>query len=364
LQLTTAKPWNSIRFELPKTIPTMISAEELRYLYWLGRDFWTARGHVVEIGPWLGGSTFALAAGMAAHGGKAHGHLHVFDSFIWQSFMAKRAPLPLQPGDDFRAFFERNLEPYRDLLVVQQSSIPDDRKTGGTFAVLSERKDVADEDRLRWTAGPIEILFVDGAKSWGGLLYLLKEVAGALVPGQSLLVCQDYKHWGSYWVPAVMELLADHFRLVHILDENTVSFSCIKPLEPEHFLKLADYETVSPARGAEALEKAACRLEAHGDPRGAVLVRLAKARYLAQRNATTLAIEAFRAVERRSSARHHAHAVEDTRGWIERLSSVQLPPSAWFRARRQSYRLIRYGRRLYARAQRLVRAQPAVRSSP
>ena len=42
----------------------MLSPEECQYLYWLGRSAWTGQGDVVEIGPWLGGSTVCLAAGM------------------------------------------------------------------------------------------------------------------------------------------------------------------------------------------------------------------------------------------------------------------------------------------------------------
>lgn len=351
-------------FELPSTIPTMISAEERRYLHWLGREFWTARGEVVEIGPWLGGSTYSLATGMAAHRSKAHRRLHVFDSFIWLPFMSHRAPLPLKPGDNFQTFFERNLEPYRELLVVNCKTLPDDRSTGGSLAVLADRKDVAESDRLRWNDGPIEILFIDGAKSQGGLLYLLKETAASLVPRQSLMVCQDYKHRGSYKLPAFVELLSDHFRLVHLLDQNTVSSACIRPTDPNQIHKLADYESLSPARGAAVLESAARHLEAHGDPGGAVLIRLAKAGYLAQRGAAEQAIPEFREVERVSLPRQHSRAVHDTLRWLETLLEVRLVPSAWFRARCKVYWFLRYGAHLYAQAKRLVGAQAVVQEAP
>ena len=57
-------------------VPTMLSPEERRYLYWLGNEVWSGRGCVVEIGSWLGGSTVCLAAGMRASGHPAAGRLH------------------------------------------------------------------------------------------------------------------------------------------------------------------------------------------------------------------------------------------------------------------------------------------------
>jgi hypothetical protein len=59
--LPASKDWNGIRFRLPPTIPSMISAEERRYLYWLASENWKCEGHIVEVEPWLGGSTYCLA---------------------------------------------------------------------------------------------------------------------------------------------------------------------------------------------------------------------------------------------------------------------------------------------------------------
>ena len=91
--------WIDVPFALPSAIPTMISDEERRYLYWLAARVWSGSGDIVEIGPWLGGSTYCLAAGMCDSGHRVAGRLKVFDNFIWRDFMADRAPLELRPGD-------------------------------------------------------------------------------------------------------------------------------------------------------------------------------------------------------------------------------------------------------------------------
>jgi len=61
---------------LPR-VPTMLTPEERLYLHWLGAVVWSGRGCVVEIGPWLGGSTVCLAAGMRASGHPARGAWNV-----------------------------------------------------------------------------------------------------------------------------------------------------------------------------------------------------------------------------------------------------------------------------------------------
>ena len=73
--------------------------------------------------------------------------------------------------------------------------------------------------------GPIEILFIDGAKSWRGMSHLLRIVRERIVPGTTLLVCQDYKYWGTYWVPMMMSRLREYVEPVHnVLGATTVAF--------------------------------------------------------------------------------------------------------------------------------------------
>ena len=61
----------------------------------------------------------------------------------------------------------------------------------------------------------VEILFIDGAKSWRGMAHLIGALSKNLMPGMSLLVCQDYKFWGAYWVPIMMHRLRGHVEVVH-----------------------------------------------------------------------------------------------------------------------------------------------------
>ena len=119
-----ANPWRRLTVPDPG-IPTMISPEERTYLFWLSSQVWTGCGHIVEIGPWLGGSTYCLASGMTRHGGVTDKRLHTFDDFIWRSFMGDRATEALQPGESFLDLFQVNLQEFENIIVAHRQALPE-----------------------------------------------------------------------------------------------------------------------------------------------------------------------------------------------------------------------------------------------
>src|SRR5439155_13855185 len=65
-------------------IPGMISREERRYYQYIGK-FYSGQGEIVELGPWLGCSTFYILSGLAKNPNFAAKHLHVYDDFVWRA---------------------------------------------------------------------------------------------------------------------------------------------------------------------------------------------------------------------------------------------------------------------------------------
>ena len=112
----------------------MISDEEKRFLVWLTAQRWTGRGHVVEMGPWLGGSTACLATGMRANPARADWKLHVYDMFVWREYMEERHSLPIQVGESFEPFFVENLREHADLLHIHNASLTDEVVERDTLA--------------------------------------------------------------------------------------------------------------------------------------------------------------------------------------------------------------------------------------
>jgi len=340
--------WLDISFDYPRDVPTMISAEERRYLYWLGRTVWSGAGNVVEIGPWLGGSTVCLAAGMRDSGRDATGRLHVFDNFIWRDFMAARAPLGVAAGESFEPFFRQNTAAFADIVVPSARALPDEAIDGDTEAAgkrFTAGEDVAPLDAL--PEGDVDILFIDGAKSWRGMCHLLRIARDRLVPGKSMLVCQDYKYWGTYWVPLVMSRIGAHVTPVHNnLTSTTVTFRVDTPI-PESIVggfesHVRDIDTSSALDGIDA---AAALLDADGDAGGAATVRLAQVAFLSHQNRVEEAARALARCEASWPFMLGHYQLERARGYLRMERGRPVPPGLRLRASRLTQRIARKFRR-------------------
>lgn len=313
----------------------MISAEERRYLFWLGASFWKGQGHVVEMGPWLGGSTICLAAGMKKGARDGARRLHVYDSFVWRAFMAKRCSLDLAVGDSFEPFFLENLKDYRDLLTVSRSSLPDEQVETDSAAKALREESSGPKERVHWPQGePIEILFVDGAKSWSGFRELLTTFGPSLIAGQSLLVLQDFKYWGTFWIAAITEILSESLKLEHILNRNTVTFRVVSPLDVQTLAAIPEWSDLDSEECARLVESAARRLDSGGDAAGAVIVRLSRVRMWLHKGSTQRALEEFRTSEGKWPLSGPDRQLEAVRSWLQSQTGVALPPAFRTRARR------------------------------
>jgi hypothetical protein len=342
-------PWEDVDMTLPASIPTMISREERRYLRWLGQSCWTGRGHVVEVGPWLGGSTYCLCTGLRDNPASRESgfKMHVYDAFEWRAFMSERAPLPLKVGDSFLPYFEENLRSFEGAIVPHRRVLPDDAIQSDPVARGVRHTQASQTDLFRWDSGPIQILFVDGAKSWDGFVHLLRETGSSLVANESIIVCQDYKHWGCYWVPALCELLKEQLTMVHVLRQNTVAFRVTRELSSEVLRALPSSADVRVDRVAGALSAAAERLERLGDVGGAASLRLGRVRFLGHRGELERAVRDFAQLERQWPAALSERALSDARKWLsqQRGSPLSFPLIS---------RLARVRRTALRRARKLV----------
>ena len=340
--LRAREPWRGIDFAPPPSIPTMISSEEMDYLYWLGRNAWDGSSGVVEIGPWLGGSTWCLASGIEDNPRRsAASPLHVIDNFVWRPFMADRAALQLQPNDSFRPYFEQNLGPKRDLLVVHEANLPDD-----------ESADLTHDQPVRGDAGHIPILsgeelpeqigiaFIDGAKSWTGLRHLLAKIAPRSLPGRTLLVLQDFKDRACYWIPlGVAALLREQPRcleVVHVLKQNIVTLRVAKTISASRLDGLPeDISDISVSEGLGLIDTAATLIGGRRDPAGRAIVMLAGVSFLGAKGEWDEAIARFELVDRTWPwFGQPVGQLAACRRWLEARTGRSLPRSARARSAR------------------------------
>ncbi|MFZ2970149.1 MAG: class I SAM-dependent methyltransferase [Minisyncoccia bacterium] len=288
--------WKKINFRYPSKIPTMISREERKYLYWVGKSFWSGKGVIVEIGPWLGGSTVCLAMGMKSSGHPTYKRLKVFDNFIWRDFMKVRAKLPLNPGESFENYFLENLADYREIIDHRKEALPDD--------VIPNNREAAnmrffETDHVRiiekFSDDPIEILFIDGAKSFKSMLHLLKTFNNNFVPGKTCFICQDYKYYGTYWVPILMIKLEKYLEPVHnVIRGSTVTFRLISAI-PSGLLNNIE-SNIDLMNTDEMLNEIKCasnKLIEDGDSLGGKNILLGGVKFLSHQNKIDSAVKEF-----------------------------------------------------------------------
>jgi hypothetical protein len=324
------KTWLNEQMVYNAEVPTMLASEEKQYLYWLGKRLWLGEGLVVEVGPWLGGSTVCLAAGMKMSGYDATKKLHTLDNFIWREFMGKRVSLPIKSGESFRAFFETNIEGFRDIVQIHTVALPDEpiyhdpRAQSRRFFEVSQIPIITD-----FEGSLIEIFFLDGAKSWRGIQHLMKIFCQKLAEGKSYIVCQDYKFWGGYWIPVMMTRLKKYLEPVHnILSGDTVTFKVTAPIPEVIFdtfqTSVLDLDT---AKTLDQIHYASSLLKSDGDTLGAAKVFLSGVTFLTHQNKNSDAKELFKQVQLTWPLGHSIDHLERARHYLEHEKSCRIPYS-------------------------------------
>lgn len=201
-------PWNTDPLRGDLGAETMLSDDEVNYLRWLGKSVYTGAGRVVELGSFLGGSTLALCSGLAENPAWTT-PLLAYDRFIMFNDQENRYTHIAQPGESFFPVFQNNVRRYAGRITARPMSLPDPLPgVDRTDAVYPERE-------------PIEILFIDAAKSWPVHLTILEVFGPHLIPDTSIVIQQDFKWATVFYLPLHMYQLRDCFEPVH--DVNTAS---------------------------------------------------------------------------------------------------------------------------------------------
>lgn len=163
-------------------IPAMISMEEKQYYKWLGQ-FYSGEGEVVELGPWLGCSTFYILEGLKDNPCFNDKKLHVYDDFVWRSdWMDKYVPESLRPQNrgDFRHLFEMYTGSFNAQMSVEKRKI----------CTYHDNKDLP---QLAWGEKPVEIMYVDCGRTFEVNEQWYKIFSGAFIPNRTIIVMQDWR---------------------------------------------------------------------------------------------------------------------------------------------------------------------------
>ncbi|MFN9693095.1 MAG: hypothetical protein ACK52U_12620 [Synechococcaceae cyanobacterium] len=198
--LTNGMPWDFL--VAPEcNVPGMLTKAEKRYYGYI-TQFYSGSGSFVEVGPWLGQSTFYLVSSLLANPSFSGKNLYVYDDFIWRSSWMNRwlEGTAIAPLDNHASFLHLFQEQSRDLashLVVRRQKICD---YDGNEKLPC----------LEWHDGPIEVIVVDCGRSLAvneGWWNIFKD---SFIPGKTLIIMQDWQN---------------HKRVPEVFWENTKIFT-------------------------------------------------------------------------------------------------------------------------------------------
>ncbi len=232
--------WRTQKQGFPAALPpTMLTDDELHYLYWLAREVYTGEGEIIDGGCLRGASTSCFAAGLRHNRTVANRirRIHSYDLFHYEEYqMAHLFPgAGLKTGDSFLPLFEAHLAIHREQVTI----VPGD--------ILTKH----------WSGQPIEILFLDLVKSNEINTHVIREFFSHLIPQRSVVLQQDYYHFYCYWIHLAMAHLSEYFEIIPSPAWNTLAFRLLRPI-PQELLEL-DYSRLPADEQVRLMELAVAR---------------------------------------------------------------------------------------------------------
>jgi hypothetical protein len=211
--LSWKPPWKDIPL-LPCRIPGMLTIAEEQYYTYISQ-FYRGEGEVVELGTWLGRSTWIIVSNLLKNPAfiQEGKKLHAFDRFVWYSSMdkwVKNLPDFQKPkaGESFEILFRDYIRDIAEHVDVQRADLGCLDSDGDT-------------PELRWANGSIELLFVDCGSTLSVNEAWFAALENSFLPNKTLIVMQDWQNFKSVpyrcWVHTkhFSDLHADRLLLVH-----------------------------------------------------------------------------------------------------------------------------------------------------
>ena len=201
-----------------------------------------------------------FAAGLDGNPRCGDTKIHSYDRFIVDadymvSFARDWMPKELTLGQSYERIFREVTADHAGRIVVHAGD-------------LLEQK---------WKSGPIELLFVDAAKTQRLSGHIIREFFPALIPGQSVVVHQDFFSPETFWIAVQMDALMDYFSIVEERMDFTVAFRLDRQIPARVLEKVGSYPYSFDNEYA-ALQRFKKRLGSEGWPIPMLECRLFQAR--------------------------------------------------------------------------------------
>ncbi len=175
-------------------VPGMVTRDTMKYYRWLGGTL-SGAGHAVEVGCWMGRSTYPLAEGLASNQLFSGRFLHTLDAFTHDKWLddyvvehvdeftpQARARLErLQIGNNYLELFAEFCAPFKHLVQPRSCFVYQNAKTG-------------EIPELEWNGEPIELFIQDISGSWPTAQKLWSAFKPSFIPNKTIVVFQQYGH--------------------------------------------------------------------------------------------------------------------------------------------------------------------------
>src|SRR5271170_4604430 len=236
--MINAKPWLAPDAQAGSYALGLLGLEERKLLYQLARDIYSGEGAVVDLGAFCGASTCCLAVGLRDNPRAAGHHVHSYDRFIANEpylvdFIRTQFGEAVDMGQSFEPIFRRATAEFAGFIDVH----------AGDLLEQSWPSEV-----------PIEMLFVDVAKTLALSGKVLTEFFARLIPGRSIVIHQDFYHPTAFYLPVVMDFLSDHFTIIEAGRDWSVVFR-LETAIPKEKLKIASLYKFSFVQQQAALRR-------------------------------------------------------------------------------------------------------------
>ena len=243
--------------------PSMISIPEKQVLFGLASRYYAGKGIIVDAGIFLGASTRCFGEGIRSNPQREEivakwprpivsYERAIVNPNMPHFFRKHGLTLSAAPGESFEAELRRNVEPVKDLVDLRIGDFMDATDPGC----------------------PVEILFLDILKAPTLSLRAFRMFYPKLVPGQSLVVHQDYFFEELPWIKTHQEALASYFDFVGEIGSSAV-FLCRQEI-PQAVVD--GLENDMPP--AEQLRLASIAMQRSADPARRFFMALSKMRLI------------------------------------------------------------------------------------
>lgn len=246
-------------------LPGMINDSERQLYYHIVKHCLSDAGQIVDAGCFLGASSRIFGEGLRAKGAASNIRIHSYDLFRNTNMAYDKFLQPAPPrNSDLLPDFMQNIRPVADRINIYPQNFLD----------------------TKWTGSPIELCFIDIAKSPALNAHIYASFSGSWIPGYTYYLQQDFVHLEAPWVQYVIGFLSDHFVFLRV-EAPTLCMGVTTPIPPEKIERIIadDFTPLEKARYALSLTKF------FGDIETLCAIQLIGARLLAEAGKTKDAVE-------------------------------------------------------------------------